>query len=156
MIIKNGIQCTASSEAQHYQPDLPNPHSANARSGFVVITTIAMTKLTWYTADVHSSAVLEGTQALVDNVGLGVLPGSAVQGLFLSLQHAGQSGVRQPLHYDTLHQSAPVIILDVAYPLHQSRLREYIFSVRQAIKVMSTRACMRVSSPFPPGRQQKS
>ena len=54
------------------------------------------------------------------NVGLGVLPDAAVQSLLLGLQHVGQAGVGQALHYDALHQGAAIIVLDVPHPLHMS------------------------------------
>ena len=75
-------------------------------------------ELTWYTADVHTSAAfLEGREAGVDNMGLGVLADAAAQGLLLSLQHGRQMRVWQALHNDALHECAAIIVLDVPHPL---------------------------------------
>ena len=60
------------------------------------------------------------------NMRPGVLPDAAVQGLLLSLDHSRQAGVREALHYDTLHESAAIVVFDVANPLqaHVYRLRQ--------------------------------
>ena len=76
--------------------------------------------LTWYTADVHTPAVLKRSQAFMHNVGLGVVADTAVQSLFLGLQHGRQARVGQALHYHALHQSPTIIVLDVAHPLQVS------------------------------------
>lgn len=71
----------------------------------VTVTTLALyAALTWYTADVHSSAAfLEVGETRVDHMGFGVLANAATQSLLLRLQHGRQARVWQALHYDALH-----------------------------------------------------
>ena len=60
--------------------------------------------LTWYTADVYTSAAfLEGREASMSKMGLGVLPDAAVQGTLLGLQHGRQACMGQTLHDHALH-----------------------------------------------------
>lgn len=78
--------------------------------------------LTWYTADVHTPApFLEGREAGVCNMRLGVLADAGIQGPLLGLQHGRQACVRQALHNHALHQGPPVVVLDVPHPLHTTQ-----------------------------------
>lgn len=80
-------------------------------------------ELTWYTADVRTSAAfLEGREAGVDNMRLGVVADAAAESLLLSLQHGRQVRVRQALHNDALHERTPIVVLDVPHPLQTRRL----------------------------------
>lgn len=73
---------------------------------------------TWDTSDVNMpSTILKVLQALSHHMRLGVVPDAAFQCRLLCLQHCWQARVRQALHYDALHESPAIIVLDEAHPL---------------------------------------